>query len=139
MAALCILIADDHAAVRRSIRALLESHAQWSVCGEAADGEEAVERAAALRPDVVLLDVSMPKMNGLEAARQIRRSVPTAQFLVLTMHGSDQLPEEARRAGAREIVMKSDADRSLIRAVESLREPDMAIPLAGSVIRDRRH
>jgi DNA-binding NarL/FixJ family response regulator len=139
MAALRILIADDHAPVRRSIRALLESHAQWSVCGEAADGEEAVDEAGRLRPDVVLLDVSMPKLNGLEAARRIRRSVPTAQFLVLTMHSSDQLPEEARRAGARDVVMKSDADRSLIGAIESLRAPDRAIALAGSVLRQWRH
>jgi DNA-binding NarL/FixJ family response regulator len=139
MPELRILIADDHAVLRRSIRSLLESHAQWSVCGEAADGEEAVEEAERLRPDVVLLDISMPKLNGLEAARRIRQSVPTAQFLVLTMHSSDQLPEEARRAGARDVVMKSDADRSLIGAIESLRAPDRAIPLAGSVIRQWRH
>ena len=139
MPELRILIADDHAPLRRSIRSLLESHPQWSVCGEAADGEEAVEEAGRLKPDVVLLDVSMPKLNGLEAARRIRQSVPTAQLLVLTMHSSDQLPEEARRAGAREVVMKSDADRSLIEAIESLRAPDRAIPLAGSVIRQWRH
>jgi DNA-binding NarL/FixJ family response regulator len=139
MPALRILIADDHAAVRRGIRSLLESHGQWNVCGEAADGEEAVEEAGRLRPDVVLLDVSMPKLNGLEAARQIRRSVPAAQFLVLTMHGSDQLPEEARRAGVRKIVMKSDADRSLIGAIESLRAPEREIPLAGSIVRQWRH
>jgi DNA-binding NarL/FixJ family response regulator len=139
MPELRILIADDHAPLRRSIRSLLESHAQWSVCGEAADGEEAIEEAERLRPDVVLLDISMPKLNGLEAARRIRQSVPTAQLLVLTMHSSDQLPEEARRAGARDVVMKSDADRSLIGAIESLRAPDRAIPLAGSVIRQWRH
>ena len=139
MPELRILIADDYAPLRRSIRSLLESHAQWRVCGEAADGEEAVEEADRLKPDVVLLDVSMPKLNGLEAARRIRQSVPTAQFLVLTMDSSDQLPKEARRAGAREVVMKSDADRSLIEAIESLRAPDRAIPLAGSVIRQWRH
>src|SRR5947207_10687202 len=139
MPELRILIADDHAPVRRSIRSLVESHAQWRVCGEAADGEEAVEEADRLKPDIVLLDVSMPKLNGLEAARRIRQSVPTAQLLVLTMDSSDQLPEEARRAGAGEVVMKSDADRSLIEAIESLRAPDRAIPLAGSVIRQWRH
>src|SRR6266550_6654332 len=139
MSALRILIADDHAVVRRSIRSLLESHAQWRVCGEAADGEEAVEEADRLKPDVVLLDVSMPKLNGLEAARRIRRRVPTAQLLVLTMHDFDQLPDEARRAGALDVVIKSDADRSLIGAIESLRGPDRAIPLAGSFVRRQRH
>ena len=139
MTALRILIADDHAAMRRSIRELVESHAQWTVCGEAADGEEAVERTSRLRPDVVLLDVEMPKLNGLEVARRIRDRVPAVQVLILTMHDPRMLHEEARRAGAREIVRKSEADRSLLRAIETVREPDMAIPLADSLVRERRH
>jgi DNA-binding NarL/FixJ family response regulator len=139
MPPLRILIADDHAAVRRSVRALVESQAQWTVCAEAADGEEAVELAAQLRPDVALLDCEMPQMNGIEAARRIRERAPTVQVLVLTMHDSHRLHDDARRAGARHVVMKSDADRSLLAAVESLRAPDMAIPLAGAIVRERRH
>lgn len=139
MPALRILIADDHAAVRRSVRALLESRTQWIVCAEVANGEEAVERTAEVRPDVVLLDFEMPKLNGLEAARRIRDRAPTVQIIVLTMHEVGRVNDEARRAGARVVVAKSDADRDLIDAIESLREPDMAIPLAGSVVRERRH
>ncbi|HEX3583027.1 MAG TPA: MEDS domain-containing protein [Thermoanaerobaculia bacterium] len=134
-----ILIADDHAAVRRSVRSLVESHDQWTVCGEAADGQEAVEESARLKPDVVLLDVDMPKMNGLEAARRIRPLAPAAQFLILTMHKTERLHEDARRAGVRKVVSKSEADRFLLAAIESLCDPDMAIPLAGSVVRKQRH
>lgn len=139
MPALRILIADDHAAVRRSVRALIELQGQWTVCAEAADGEEAVERAAQLRPDVAVLDLEMPKLNGLEAARQIRARAPTVQVLVLTIHDSQPLHDEARRAGARAVVTKTDAGRALLGAIESLHAPDMAIPLAGSVVREQRH
>jgi DNA-binding NarL/FixJ family response regulator len=139
MPALRILIADDHPAVRRSLRALLESRAQWIVCAEAVDGEEAVEQAARLRPDVALLDFEMPKLNGLAAAQQIRARAPAVQVLVLTMHDSMPLREDARRAGARAVVVKSDAGASLLAAIESLCVPDMAVVLAGSVVREQRH
>ena len=139
MPALRILIADDHAAVRRSVRALVESRAQWTVCAEASDGEEAVERAAQFRPDVAVLDCEMPKLNGIEAARQIRARAPTVQILVLTMNDSQQLYDEARRAGARVVVIKSEAERSLLDAIESVHAPDSAIPLAGSIVREERH
>ena len=139
MPALRILIADDHAAMRRSIRVLLESHPQWTVCAEAADGEEAVERAAQLQPDVALLDFEMPKLNGLEAARQIRARCPAVQMLLLTMHDSRRLEDDARRAGLRAVVMKSDDDTALLDTIATLHSPDMAIPLAGSVVRERRH
>ena len=132
-----ILIADDHAVVRRSIRALLQSHSEWIVCGEASDGRDAVEQARRFRPDVVLLDVSMPKLNGLEAAREIRRAAPDAQLIVLTMHAFDQMAAEVRRAGASSLVLKSEADDSLIRAIESLPAPENAIHLGGSVVGDR--
>ena len=139
MPPLRILIADDHAAMRRRVRALVESQAQWTVCAEAADGEEAVERTAQFLPDVALLDLQMPKLDGLEAARRIRKRVPTVQVLVLTMHDSPSLYDDARRAGARDVVAKSDADRLLLDAIESLHAPDMAIPLAGAVVREQRH
>jgi DNA-binding NarL/FixJ family response regulator len=115
-----ILIADDHEVARRGVRALLESHAGWEVCGEAKDGREALELAAALKPDIVLLDIGMPSLNGLEAARQILSTAPDTAILVLTMHDSDQVIREVLRAGARGFLLKSDAGRDLVAAVEAL-------------------
>jgi len=139
MTARRILIADDHAAVRRGIRALLEWHGEWTVCGEASDGNEAIEQARRFRPDVVLLDMTMPNLNGLQAVREIKRVAPAAQVLMLTMHASDQLAQEVRRAGAAGVIFKSQADESLIAAIESLPLAMSAIHLGSSVVDDRRH
>jgi DNA-binding NarL/FixJ family response regulator len=115
-----ILIADDHELARRGIRALLESHAGWQVCGEARDGRETVELAASTRPHVVLLDIGMPNLNGLEATRQILAASPSVAILILTMHDSDNVVREVLRAGARGYLLKSDAGRDLVTAVEAL-------------------
>ncbi len=115
-----ILIADDHEVARRGIRAVLETHSGWEVCGEARDGREAVELAAAAKPDVVLLDIGMPNLNGLEAARQILAILPNVAILILTMHDSDNVIREVLRAGARGFLLKSDAGRDLLTAVEAL-------------------
>jgi DNA-binding NarL/FixJ family response regulator len=115
-----ILIADDHEVARRGIRAVLENHPGWSVCGEAKDGRESVELAAATRPDLVLLDIGMPNLNGLEAARQILTILPDVAILILTMHDSDNVVREVLRAGARGYLLKSDAGRDLVAAVEAL-------------------
>lgn len=115
-----ILIADDHELARSGIRALLETHAGWEVCGEAKDGRETVELALSLRPDIVLLDIGMPNLNGLEAARQILTSTPEVAILILTMHDSDNVVREVLRAGARRYLLKSDAGRDLVAAVEAL-------------------
>jgi DNA-binding NarL/FixJ family response regulator len=115
-----ILVADDHELVRRGIRALLEMESGWKVCAEAANGRDAVEMAVATRPDVAILDISMPELNGVEAARQIRRSVPQCQILILTMHESEQMLRDALVAGARGFVLKSDAGRNLVTAVDAL-------------------
>lgn len=139
MRTLRILIADDHAAVRRGIRSLLQSREGWQVSAEADNGREAVEQADRLRPDVVVLDVSMPGLNGFEAARKIRQSAPGTQVVLLTMHQTDQLAAEARRAGARGVVLKSDADRSLIPTIESLLTVGTAMHLAGSVVGGVNH
>jgi DNA-binding NarL/FixJ family response regulator len=117
-----ILIADDHEVARRGIRALLESHAGWEVCGEAKDGRETVDLASSLRPDLILLDVGMPNLNGLEAARQILAISPDAAILILTMHDTDQVVREVLRAGARGFLLKSDAGRDLVAAVEALQQ-----------------
>jgi DNA-binding NarL/FixJ family response regulator len=117
-----ILIADDHEVARRGIRALLESHPGWEVCGEARDGRETVELASSIKPDLILLDVGMPNLNGLEAARQILAVSPEAAILILTMHDSDQVVREVLRAGARGFLLKSDAGRDLVAAVEALQQ-----------------
>jgi DNA-binding NarL/FixJ family response regulator len=116
-----ILVVDDHAVVRRGVRALLETQEGWQVVGEATTGREAVELAERLHPDVVVMDMSLPELNGLDATRQIRKQSPHIEVLVLTMHHSEELARDVLQAGARGYVLKSDADQSLIAAVESLR------------------
>ncbi len=115
-----ILIADDHEVARRGIRALLESHPGWEVCAEAKDGREAVELATKMNPDLILLDIGMPNLNGLEATRQILAMSSEAVILILTMHDTDHVVREVLRAGARGFLLKSDAGRDLVAAVEAL-------------------
>lgn len=115
-----ILLADDHEIVRRGMRALLEKHEGWEVCGEAKDGREAVEKAIQLKPDVVILDIGMPLLNGLETTRQLLKHDPDFKVIVLTISDSDQVIREALDAGARGFVLKSDAARDLISAVDEL-------------------
>lgn len=115
-----ILIADDHELIRRGLRSLLGARAGWEVCGEAKDGLEAVEQAAKLTPDVVLLDISMPYCNGLESARRIRSAVPATRILVLSQHDSANLLETIAQAGADGYVCKSNLARDLPRAIDSL-------------------
>jgi DNA-binding NarL/FixJ family response regulator len=115
-----ILIADDHEIVRQGIRDLLDKHPGWEVSGEARDGREAVERSKALNPDLVLLDIGMPTLNGLDAARQILASCPLTRVLVLTMHDSEQVVRDVLAVGARGFLLKSDAGRDLVSAVEAL-------------------
>jgi DNA-binding NarL/FixJ family response regulator len=115
-----ILIVDDQALVRRAVRQLLESHVGWRVCGEAADGVEAVDRTRELQPDVVIMDLSMPKMDGLEATREIHASFPDTQILILTLHHFPHLAKVVQLAGAQGCVLKSDSSRYLIPAISSL-------------------
>jgi DNA-binding NarL/FixJ family response regulator len=115
-----ILIADDHDLMRRGIRTLLESHAGWEVCGEADTGRDAVVKAEQMKPDIVILDVMMPELNGVEAARRIRKASPDTEVLILSVHYSDQLIREIIDAGVRGYIVKSDSDRDLVIAVENL-------------------
>jgi DNA-binding NarL/FixJ family response regulator len=120
MRPLRILIADDHTVVRAGLRALLESHTGWEVCGEASDGREAVEKATRLKPDVAVLDIGMPLLNGVGATRRIRTASPSTEILILTMHESDDLVQQVVHAGARSYILKDEADRVLLAAVEAL-------------------
>lgn len=115
-----ILIADDHEVVRHGIRSLLEGQPGWKVCAEASDGRDAVEKSAQTSPDIVVLDIGMPNLNGLDAAREILRARPQSKILVLTMHDSDQVVREVLDAGAQGYLLKSDAGRELVAAVEAL-------------------
>jgi len=115
-----ILLVDDHPVVRHGLRALLGVQPDWEIIDEAEDGAEAVDKAQRLNPDVVLLDISMPKMGGLEACRLIHQTVPTTEVLILTQHDSPQMLREALDAGARGYVVKSHAARDLLEAVEAV-------------------
>jgi len=115
-----ILIADDHEVVRRGVRSLLKSRADWEVCGEAVDGRDAVQKAKELKPDVIVMDIGMPHLNGLEAARVIRKEVPQSEILILSQHEATEMRPAALQAGAREYITKSDVARDLLTAVESV-------------------
>jgi DNA-binding NarL/FixJ family response regulator len=120
MTPLRIFIADDHYVVRAGLRALLESRAGWEVCGEATNGREAVEKAAKLKPEIAVVDIGMPLLNGIEVVRQLRKVSPETQILILTMHESDDLVQQVVEAGARGYILKDDADRILLAAVDAL-------------------
>lgn len=126
-----ILLVDDHPIVRQGLRTLLEGHGGWQVVGEASDGAEALEKASELKPDVMVLDVTMPKMNGLEACRLLRRQAPQLEILFVTQHDSPQMMREALEAGARGYVVKSNAARDLLEAVEAVSQHRVFTALNG--------
>jgi len=116
-----ILLADDHEVILEGIRTLVERSGRgWEICGIARNGREAVEMARSLKPDVVVLDISMPVMNGIDAARAILKSNKSEKILLFTMHNSERMVSEAKEAGARGYVVKSQAARSLIRAIDQV-------------------
>jgi DNA-binding NarL/FixJ family response regulator len=113
-----VLIAEDHAAVRKGVCPILSRRLDIEVCGEAENGREAVEKAKALGPDLIILDVTMPVLSGFEAAREIRKVLPKTPILILTMHASQQLIEEAKKQGLNGYVSKTQASETLLRAVD---------------------
>jgi DNA-binding NarL/FixJ family response regulator len=121
MPALRVLVADDHEVVRKGLCALLQEQPGWVVAAQARDGREAVDMAKQVKPDIIVMDISMPGLNGLEATRQIGKSLPQAKVLILTMHESDSLIREVIEAGARGYLLKVDAGADLIKAVDALR------------------
>ncbi len=120
MGRLKILLVDDHELFKRGVRSLLESRPELEICGEAADGLEATEKARVLQPDVVLMDINMPLMDGLQATRLIRREVPNAKILVLSQHDSSQMIVEAMKAGASGFVTKSHTSLCLLATLDAV-------------------
>jgi len=117
-----ILIADDHEVVREGMRALIEHEEGWEVCGIATNGQQAVETAKRLKPEVVVLDMAMPELDGLEALRQIKRALPNTEVVVFSAHHSEDVIEQLFDAGAKSYIQKSDASRYLVTAIKSLAE-----------------
>jgi DNA-binding NarL/FixJ family response regulator len=115
-----ILVADDHEIVRRGLVSLIKSHPDWEVCAEANNGRQAVEKTSESKPDIAILDIGMPVLNGLEATRQIQREHPGVRVLILTITDTDQAVQAVLDAGARGFLLKSDAARDLVTAVEAL-------------------
>jgi DNA-binding NarL/FixJ family response regulator len=133
-----ILLADDHELVRKGLRALLEAQPGWKVIAEATDGREAVEKAIDMRPDVAILDIAMPSLNGLEATRQIAKKAPRTRVLILTMHDTNPLIQQVVKAGARGYVLKSDVASDLVSAVDALcRDQTFFTSKVSQIILDR--
>jgi len=116
-----ILVADDHELMRRGVRSLLEAEAGWKVVGEANNGQELLKKAQELKPDIVVLDIGMPLLNGLEASRRLKKVLPEVKILILSMHDSEQMARAVLEAGARGYVTKADTARDLVLAIEALR------------------
>jgi DNA-binding NarL/FixJ family response regulator len=133
-----ILLVDDHPIVRQGLKTLLQGHSGWEVIGEASDGAEAVEKAKDLNPDVMVLDVTMPRMNGLEACRLLRQECPELEILFVTQHDSPQMMREALDAGARGYVVKSNAARDLLAAVDAVSQHRVFTALNGRNVAELR-
>jgi DNA-binding NarL/FixJ family response regulator len=112
-----VLVVDDHAVIRRGVQGILSTYPEWDLCGEADNGQDAIRLAGELAPEIVIMDVSMPGMNGLEATRIIHDVLPETKVLLLTLHSSSEFVRSAFRAGARGYVLKSDAENELVRAL----------------------
>jgi two-component system response regulator NreC len=119
-----ILVVDDHASFRHMLRSFLELNPNWEVCGEASDGWEAIKRTAELHPDIIIMDLDMPRLNGLEATRRIHELLPSARILILTFHENSILPKIAEESGAQGYVLKSEPFDVLTRAIECVGSSD---------------
>lgn len=135
---LSILVADDHPVVRHGLRALLESNTEWKVVAEAGNGREAVAKVRELRPDLAILDISMPLLNGLDAAREIATHTPKTRVLILSMHDSEEVIRRAVESGAQGFVRKSEAESELLAAVRAVLNDNLFFPsVAGAALRTR--
>jgi two-component system, NarL family, response regulator NreC len=122
MRRLRILIADDHEVMRTGVRALIEQEPEWQVCGTATNGQEAVDAARKQKPDVVILDMTMPELDGLEALREIKRALPNTEVVIFSAYHSEEVIGQLFEAGAKSYVQKSDVSRHLVTAIKSLAE-----------------
>lgn len=140
MSELRFLIADDHNVLRRGVRAIVENYSNWTVVAEASNGREAIEKAKLFKPDVAILDFSMPEINGLDAARDVLNNLPNTKVLILTVHENDELIDELRRAGVHGYVLKSAPDRDLVSAIKAVLKNKTFYPAAAvlSVHRPRK-
>lgn len=127
-----ILIVDDHEIFRRGLRSLLESRADWEVCGEATDGQDAVDKAKQLQPDVIVLDITMPRLNGLDATALLRKEVPAAKVVILSQHQPALMKQVALTAGAGAYVTKSEVSRELMAAIDGLLSANGGEPTDGN-------
>lgn len=136
-----VLVVDDHAFIRRGVRSILDPFPEWELCGEAENGQEAIRKTSELRPAVVVMDVSMPVLDGIAAAEIIKRSHPETHVILLTLHNSQELLRKAFEAGARGYVLKADADGELLKALRivtgegSYISPKIDIQAAEEVVR----
>ena len=124
-----ILVADDQAMIREGVRTLFESQTKFRICGEAVNGQEAIDKTQELLPDLIILGITMPVLNGFDAARMIRKLCPNVPILILSTHNSKQLVEEARKIGARGYVAKMEMDEHLIDAVHAVLKNSTFFPL----------
>ena len=134
-----ILLTDDHEVVRRGLRALLPAEsADWKIVGEASNGVEAIKKAKRLKPDLIIMDISMPEMDGLEATRQILKALPSTEVIVLTVHDSQQMLARALASGARACVLKSDVSRDLVNAIKAVTQhkPFLSSGVSEVVLKD---
>jgi len=131
-----ILLADDHDVVRRGLKALLEERSGWEICGEALNGREAVDLAREMQPDVAIIDLMMPDLNGLETTRQIRKVSERTQVLIFTMHHNETIVHDILEAGARGYLLKTDAERQIVNAIETLlrRQPYFSAQISETVL-----
>jgi DNA-binding NarL/FixJ family response regulator len=130
-----VLLADDHELVRRGVRGLLNTKRKWRIVGEAADGLDAVEKTKKLKPEIVILDIDMPNLNGLEATRRIREAVPSAKVIILTLHESGEMVRRALEAGARGLVLKSDLAEGLMTALNEIERTGLFLtPKASEIV-----
>src|SRR5215472_2121550 len=114
--------------MRRGVRSLLEAEAGWKVVGEASNGQELLKKAQELKPDIIVLDIGMPLLNGLEASRRLKKLLPEVKILILSMHDSEQMARAVLETGARGYVTKADTARDLVLAIEALRETRLSLP-----------
>ena len=112
-----VLIVDDHAFIRRGVQTILHPFPEWELCGEADNGNDAIRMAEELKPEIIIMDLSMPGLNGIEATRAIRKTQPAVKIVLLTLHESAELVRSAFRAGARGYLLKTDAEQELVKAL----------------------